>query len=802
MELLMKHEDKHYMAEQSPWARRLKSIRSMSADELVDRVRQQMAARRDAWRHRRGHDFAGEIPGDLSSFSGHFFFEPSEVEALCTLLKQQLPAVVADIVARAEKICQHQFDLLGYEGLDYGTEIDWHCDLVHGKGGPRSPWFKVHYLDFHEVGDARVTWELNRHQHLVTLAKAYRLTGNQKFAREIVDQWKHWHAENPYPIGMNWASSLEVAFRSLSWLWVYFLLDGTPGMTPELRCDWTRALAVSGRHIETYHSAYFSPNMHLLGEAVALFFLGSAFPKLPRADRWKDKGWNLVVESAVKQVRMDGFYFERSTYYHVYALDFFLHARVLAAILDIPIPAKFDATLIRMLDALCLLGRAGVLPSCGDDDGGRVFDPRRNRPEHMFDPLSTGAVLFGRGDWKFAAGWLREETLWLLGPYGVAEFEDLKGTPLCSGPVALAASGFYLMPEVESGHQLAIDAGSHGAGHGHADALGLTLVRDGCTLLMDPGTFEYAGEGGERAPYRGTGAHNTLRVDGLDQAESVGPFAWADPPVVKTERWTVGQSFEVFAGSHEGYARLAEPVTHRRWVFHRPGYFWFVRDVAAGLGTHQLEVTWHLGPRLVPVSTKDNLFAEGENSLGLVTVDGHRWSQSVHRGTWSPVYGHLERAMILTFSSTTILPAEFVTLLVTNVTPAAGVGRLQALAANGTVRGYRYTREGQEHQLFFAENEGPWHLGNWTSDARLLYWSFDRGRDERVLVICAGTYCEAGGLRLISTDRTIEYAEAISSRNKVELLASDGQAVRLEGSLDKVEMRLAATEKEPERTAK
>jgi hypothetical protein len=84
----------------------------------------------------------------------------------------------------------------------------------------------------------------------------------------------------------------------------------------------------------------------------------------------------------------------------------------------------------------------------------------------------------------------------------------------------------------------------------------------------------------------------------------------------------------------------------------------------------------------------------------------------------------------------------------------------------------------------------------------LLYWSLDRSRDERLLVICAGTYCEAGGVRLISTDRTIEYAEAISSRNKVELFASDGQPVQLEGSLDKVEMRLAATEKEPERTAK
>ena len=65
------------------------------------------------------------------------------------------------------------------------------------------------------------------------MAKAYRLTGNQKYADEIVTQWQHWHAENPYPMGINWASSLEVGFRSLSWMWVYFLLEDTPPMTPD-----------------------------------------------------------------------------------------------------------------------------------------------------------------------------------------------------------------------------------------------------------------------------------------------------------------------------------------------------------------------------------------------------------------------------------------------------------------------------------------------------------------------------------------------------------------------------------------
>jgi len=788
------------MTKQPPWARRMKRLRSMSGDELGDRVRQSLIARVDAWRFRRGYDFGGEVPGAFADTRGRFFFAPAETRTLCEVLKRRLPGQAQNIVVWAEQICRHRFDLLGYEDLDYGAEIDWHLDLVHGKRGPRKPWFKVKYLDFDEVGDSKITWELNRHQHLVTLAKAYRLTGDDKFACEIVAQWKHWHAQNPYPIGMNWASSLEVAFRVLSWIWVYFLLDDSPAMPAELRREWVRALAVSGRHVETYLSTYFSPNTHLLGEAVALFFIGTLFPELPRARRWKQRGWKIVLDSAAKQVRADGFYFEQSTYYHVYALDLFLHARILGAINEVLIPAQFDQTLVRMLDALCLLGRAGVLPMIGDDDGGRVFDPRRSRAEHLLDPLSTGAILFGRGDFKFVSGPLREETLWLLGAAGLREFEELKSSEPSSDSAALRDSGLYLMAEAATGQQLAIDAGPHGPGHGHADALSVNLVRNGRWLLMDSGTYEYAGDRGERAHYRGTSAHNTLRIDGRDQADATGPFAWANPPVVKAERWVTGEQFNLFVGSHDGYTRLPAPVIHQRWVFHRKAQFWLVRDVASGPGRHQLELTWHLGPRLSPVSTKDSLFADGEDGLGLVTAEGHGWSESAHRGNWSPVYGRAERSTVLTFGTEAELPVEFLTLLLPHANLQAGIGRLERLSSVPPVQVYRYIREGQEHRFFFANGDGSWNFGTWSSDAGFLYWAWDREPEQRVLIACGGTYVEIRGVRVLTSERAVDYAEVVSSAGKTELFTSAPERVVLQGSLDRVEMELAVPENGPKRT--
>jgi hypothetical protein len=763
----------------------------MDRHELFDRMRQYAAARADVLRHRMGHNFARDDQAGRVGAESRFFFAGADVPALCAALKQVFPTHADDIVSRAEKICRHRFDLLGYENLEYGAQIDWHCDLVHGKSGPRKPWFKVKYLDFDEVGDSKITWELNRHQHFVTLAKAYWLTGDNKFACEIFAQWAHWQEANPYPIGINWASSLEVAFRSFSWIWTFFLLRECPLFTTEMRKQGQSALSLNGRHIETYLSTYFSPNTHLLGEALALFFLGTLFPDLHRAERWRRKGWEILKREAEKQVQRDGFYFEQSTYYHVYALDIFLHARILAVLNGVPISPEFDQILQRMLNALMLLSRAGVPPMIGDDDGGRLFDPRRNRAEHMLDPLATGAVLYGRGDFKFVAGGPREETLWLLGKQGLLDFDSLPSTQPSVGSAALLGSGLYLMADEKSGQQLLIDAGPLGSGnggHGHADALSICLVRNGQHLLLDPGTFEYVGPNGERARLRGTGAHNTMQVDGRDQADGTGPFSWKNPPKVKVEQWITGHHFDLFQGSHDGYLRLPSPVIHRRWVFHKKEQFWMVCDQAQGRGAHQLDIAWHLGPTLSPDSSRQHLFTNKHESLELLTPDGPGWSQILRRDYWTPVYGRRELASVVKFSAQVELPADFATLLIASDDPRANPGQLVRIAGStrAAVCGYRYSTSGKEHSFFFAREPGPWTSGSWASDADFLYCSLDRERELYTLVLCNGSYADAGGRRVLTCSKRVSYAEVLSAGMKVEIFSSDPEHVVLHQSLDRV----------------
>jgi hypothetical protein len=630
-------------------------------------------------------------------------------------------------------------------------------------------------LDFEEVGDSKITWELNRHQHLVTLAKSYRLTGKEQFAAELFSQWFDWQRQNPYPIGINWASSLEVAFRAISWLWVWNLLADSPVVPPRFSGNLLQQLAISGRHIEKYLSTYFSPNTHLLGEGLALFFLGTLCPNLPAAKRWQSKGWNILLQGAKYQVRSDGMYFEQSTYYHVYALDFFLHARVLAAANGLLIPQEFDQKIEAMLDFLATLAQAGFAPRLGDDDGGRLFDPLRNCSEHLLDPLATGAVLFNRSDWKGAAASAREETLWLTGLRGLSQFDSLPEKSYSPRSTAFRESGIYTMADpAPAKAQLVIDAGPHGSlsgGHGHADALSVHLSSEGHELILDPGTCCYASEDNSRNEFRGTAAHNTLQVAKSNQAKPEGPFSWEAFVDTNMESWITGTSFDLFRGSHSGYARLSPPVLHRRWVFHLKSQFWLVRDIALGEGERRVDLFWHIAPGFLPrhESSGSIMFENAAGSRFAVLIDNSSgWTVRLEDGWWSPVYGKKEPAPVVHFRRQSALPVECNSLLLLPRDATDGLGRFGSIRNDSSasrIGTCSYERDSQTHEMVFSESKQNWRAGNIECDARFLYCLFDAEKKIRHFILCDGSFMRLGGQPFFAAEHSVAshewYADVI-----------------------------------------
>ncbi len=771
----------------------------MDWEEVRVRAAQEFHKHSDLLRYRIGMPSgAPRLRSDATP--GRFFFDANEVSQRAELVRLHLPDEASGILLEANDICGHRFRLLGYQNLDYGghdsepkstttnkgidgkKDIDWHLDLVHGKRAPLDPWFKIPFLDFSVVGDHKVTWELNRHQHLVTLAKARLLSRDEKYGRELVAQWRSWMQANPYPVGINWGSSLEVSFRSLSWIWVDRLLTEAPEYA-EFRADLAPALAVHGHYIWRYLSTYFSPNTHLLGEATALFFLGTLYPQMPDASNWREAAWNILLQEAERQVRPDGVYFEQSLHYHVYALDFFLYARLLAARNGREIPAALDGVLEKMLAVIAGLAQAGPAEGFGDDDGGRVFNPRRNRTEHMTDPLALGAIMYTR---EFSAARLTEEALWLFGNQAVEKLappnRKLGSSPAHS--IAFPDGGIYMLADSQPHPQaLVIDAGPQGvgrSGHGHADALSLRLSMDGRRYLVDSGSGVYISKDAtDRNRFRGTGAHNTLRVDGLDQAVPDEAFSWTHIPATLAESWVQGKSFTYFVGSHNGYARLADPVLHRRHVLKIAGGACLVRDVALGHAEHELEIRWHFAPdlqlhsgsrgRVTVIDPASQLAGAGWT---LLVPEQTAWQSEITETLVSPTYGALEGAPLLRCHARLQLPAETATALLLGER-LAEANPVLTREAGAAVQAYEIQTNDAPETFLFGLDDRSWTFSPWTSDARVLYCRMVKDKPAHLIVI-GGTRVEWQGRPLLEASPSSKDPARFEWRNSEPSAHPDG----------------------------
>ncbi len=490
-------------------------------------------------------------------------------------------AFAEQVRSLAEQIRQHRFPILGLT-IDTGPEIPWRRDHTSGVESGLSYFRRIPYLDTRRSGDHKVIWEPNRHQHLVLLAQAFCLTGDAVYLGEIRAQLESWFAANPYNRGINWASALEVAFRALSWIWTYHLAGEKT--IAEFRMKWLRQLYQHGCHLENNLSFYFSPNTHLLGEALALHALGLFFTGLPRAARWEQLGARVMREQMERQVHADGSHFEQSTYYHLYVTDMFL----LHAILAKPDREYMDK-LEKMAEYLhAVMGPSRILPFLGDDDGGRLFHPYGDRNGFGRATIATASIVLDRHHWQWDPKDLHEQAVWWLG----ADVLDRKAGEGKWESRLFSEAGVAVM--TSGANQVIFDAGGFGpwgAGHSHADALSIVVRSGDDEILIDPGTCTYVGEQKWRDWFRGTEAHNTIRLDGRDQATAAGPFRWINHPEVTILSWKTNAKRDAIEAEcrYRGF-------THRRSVeFQKPDVVLIIDEIDGPPGEHDVEQLWHLG---------------------------------------------------------------------------------------------------------------------------------------------------------------------------------------------------------------
>ena len=693
-----------------------------------------------------------------------FFASFDAREQTVSEFRRRWPEAEREIVAAANRIADGTFDLLGLRELKLGKKIDWHLEPISGKRTPLLHWSQLNYLDATLAGDKKITWELNRQQYFLTLGRAYWLTGDERHAEVFVSHVTSWMDENPPKLGINWASSLEIAFRSISWVWALQFFKESPSLTTDLRLRMQKFLYLNALHLETYLSTYFSPNTHLTGEALGLFYLGLLLPEFKDAERWRDLGLEILVSQLPRHVKPDGVYFEQSSYYHRYTADFYIHLAILLRLNGISPPPELEPKLELLLDHLMYITRPdGATPFFGDDDGGRLVTLDNHPANDFRSVLSTGAVLFNRPDYKFVAGGVAEETLWLLGPDGLRSFDQIESQPPAKTSVAFADGGYYVMRDDWSpgANYLLFDCGPHGmanCGHAHADALAIELAAGGRTLLVDPGTFTYTGEKALRDWFRSSAAHNTLTVDGQSSSVSADTFSWKTITSCKPLNWIEHERFTYVSGRHNGYEELAKPGTHTRSILFLKRDYWLLRDRLELSGAHGIDQWFHFESGAAPAVSEDGAIEENSTRGGLRIYSfapGGAWRQE--EGCVSHCYAERTAAPVCVFSAAVEGDSEVVTFLLPQTD---GIGyRVEEFEVTGG-RGF-VVRNGILHDFVIIREIRSRGLAQTSSivsdfDCAWLRFSGSNSNPDQMLLL-GGHRLELEGKKIVESAERLDY---------------------------------------------
>jgi hypothetical protein len=264
--------------------------------------------------------------------------------------------------------------------------------------------------------------------------------------------------------------------------------------------------------------------------------------------------------------------------------------------------------------------------------------------------LATAAVLFQRPDFKALAGRFDDKSAWLLGQPGLQQWQLLADGPGAAARTSFPTGGMYLLGSrfgTAGEVRLVIDCAPLGflniAAHGHADALAFTLSVGGEEILVDPGTFSYHTQAEWRNHFRGTAAHNTVRVDGVDQSEIGGPFLWMRKAQADLIRHDAEASPQVFEGRHDGYGRLADPVTHSRHIeFDAASDQIAVTDHFACAQAHEIEICWQFAESVTLQQDGQTLIANGQLQQVRMVCDA-AFALQTYCGSESPIAGWVSR---------------------------------------------------------------------------------------------------------------------------------------------------------------
>ena len=573
------------------------------------------------------------------------------------------PPSYESLLLRAGRIAEHRLGFFDLADKHLGDPIVWNRDHKRGQDTPMTYCGSLDYRDIQEAGDCKFVWEPNRHHQLVVLGRAYRVSGEAKFADAVAEQLNSWLEQNLFGLGMNWRSGLELGIRLINWVWALDFIEESGAVDDGLR---HRVLDSVSRHIweiDRKYSCGSSVNNHLIGEAAGVFVAASYFGNLRGAAKWRARSREILCREILNQTCPDGGTLEQAIGYHLFVLQFFVVAGITARATGQGMPESYWSRLEKMFEFLAGLSEGGdSLPAFGDGDDGYVLDLGSN-PRSVAEWLAVGAALFERSDFKARAGGYSEPVEWLLGEPGRRSFEAItESQDERISSRAFADTGYYLLQngDLDSPDRISVvfDCGPLGMGaiaaHGHADALSFTLRAFGKDVLVDPGTYDYFSYPEWREYFRSTRAHNTVVIDGRNQSEMLGLFLWGRRANAECLSWQPTDLGGKVTGQHDGYAGLKNPVTHKR-TLELNGRTLLVQDDIIAHGKHEIEIFFHLAEHCIVKPAGENRFAV-DVGPGTVEIElDPCLSVEALNGSEAPIFGWISRGYHQKQASTTLV---------------------------------------------------------------------------------------------------------------------------------------------------
>jgi hypothetical protein len=567
--------------------------------------------------------------------------------------------------AAADRVLDGLFDVFSLRPADVGFPPQWNRDPKTGTVAPLSFGKSIDYRREDLVGDIKYLWEPSRHLQLVTLAQAWHLTGEARYAEGARALLESWFEQCPYPLGVHWTSSLEHAVRLLNWYFAWHLMGGEASPLFEgargqlFKRRWQTSIGQHCHFIAGHFSRHSSANNHLLGEYMGLLVGSLGWPLWPQSGRWRDIAMRGFEQEALRQNAPDGVNREQAFYYHHEVAHMMLLAGLIGRANGVEFSAAFWQRLRDMLEFIaCVMDVGGHVPMVGDADDARMvrlFPDPDACPYRML--LACGAVLFRSPFMARQARSFGDEGRWLLGDAATDRFVQLVNDPAGAGASAqrrraFPEGGYYLLGNrfgEPDENRAVVDAGPLGylsiAAHGHADALSFVLSVGGHAVLVDPGTYAYHAQRRWRDYFKGTSAHNTVRIDGMDQSVSGGNFLWVRHAVTRCDHFTSDDRRDRFVGTHDGYTRLPDPVVHRREiVFDKTQRTFEIVDHLTGNSRHDVELFWHLSEdcRAEPFGSQRVVARVADVEL-TIEVDAPGFVLELVRGRDEPPLGWISR---------------------------------------------------------------------------------------------------------------------------------------------------------------